>query len=391
MTTYGDGLTNAVRNAFCTALGTINNYNNYFASLPFGFTNIASGPVSNIYRLVCNREPPQPPPPPFRGGQCCGLNYNVFVSATTKREGEAAESGTSSGTFFGRIDRITLEFPTEFSYNVAVYWAPAPGCSTQQRSVIAGGAGAKKYEKDQCIINDINVFPVSGSDDCGDPPPIIPPPDNNYHRPNIEFNYQPDFGPEVNLNGILIFARPTVNFNGNLNIPVRIDLGGVNPTFNGQLNLNGPLLQFNFGSPNYSPSPSPTPDDFTPPPDVPEVPDDVPTPILPPSPNVPDDDTTPVIRGVIVTSTIVPGNAGIIYQDGNPDIYIPNIGFVNFLVAIGQQVAWTVDLPVKNRRCLIPCPWEGGAIAVRGTPREGVSWQLSPVYALPEESFAFDD
>jgi len=102
-------------------------------------------------------------------------------------------------------------------------------------------------------------------------------------------------------------------------------------------------------------------------PGTPDVPDDVPTPITPPSPIVPEPETRQLLRGVIVTVTNIPDDFGLIFQEGNPDIYIPNLGYVNFLIATGNVLSWSVDLAVKNRRCFIPCPWEGGALRVEGT------------------------
>lgn len=76
------------------------------------------------------------------------------------------------------------------------------------------------------------------------------------------------------------------------------------------------------------------------------------------------------------------GRVGTLFQGDNPDIAVPNYGYVNFLCrAGGFQGGWTPDQPVKNGRCFIPCPWDGGAYAVEGTPQPGVEWVLTPVYA----------
>lgn len=92
-----------------------------------------------------------------------------------------------------------------------------------------------------------------------------------------------------------------------------------------------------------------------------------------------------MIIGVLVTTTEI--NAGtsltqIFQEEANPDVWAPNLGYVNFLIRVSaDKYGWTVDQPVKNRRHLIPCPWPQGAVSVAGTPRPGVSWDLQPIYA----------
>lgn len=392
MSDYVNGLTNAIRNAYCNVLGNINNFNAHYSRLPFGWTN-AAGPIAgHLYRSMCNREPPPMPPPPFYGGQCCGRLYKVAAALyVVDQDGYVYADVTNESTVNGRIITADLQFG-QGTWASRLVYSPSPNCDgIAYGSFGAGTLFSSSRDMSNSTITIVNITPLDGPDDCGDPPPVIPEPEPGYDRPDFTFNYSPDFGPDIEINGNLTFSRPTINFDGNLNIPVRINLGGLNPSFNGQLNLNGPFLQFNFGNPNYAPSPSPGPDDYTPGNDSPEPPPDVPNPVLPPSPDNPEPDTTAIIRGCIVTVSNVSESAGVIFQDDNPDIYIPNLGYVAFLVAVGNTTAWTVDLPVKNKRCLIPCPWDGGAIAVRGTPREGVTWTVTEVVALPEESFRFDD
>jgi len=79
----------------------------------------------------------------------------------------------------------------------------------------------------------------------------------------------------------------------------------------------------------------------------------------------------------------------LIFQEGNPDIYIPNLGYVNFLIATGNVLSWSVDLAVKKRAVSSHARGKGGALRVEGTPRSGVTWQLSPVYALTDDSVTY--
>jgi len=133
----------------------------------------------------------------------------------------------------------------------------------------------------------INVVRSNGAPDtCGDPPPIIPPPSPTYNDVDIDFTYNDNSSTAIDISGNFTFGAPTLNFNGDISVPVRIDIEGSDTVIDAKLNVNGPLLEFNFGSPNYSPSPSPSPDDYETGPGTPDVPDDVPTPITPPSPIV---------------------------------------------------------------------------------------------------------
>jgi len=70
-----------------------------------------------------------------------------------------------------------------------------------------------------------------------------------------------------------------------------------------------------------------------------------------------------------------------LFQGDNPDILIPAAGYISFYVDIpGTGKGWTLDIPVKNARNFIQCPWEGGAINVKGTPNPQVTFVITPVY-----------
>jgi len=354
------------RTVFCTALNAINNYNDWFSRLPYGFTNVTAGPAQHLYRTLCNREPPPLPPPPFTGGQCVGVLYNVTSTWQNYDDQGAPIAGatvnwnptnlTGPITFIGQTDNPTTpnRVRRTIRYNGGASEVHLGNIDT------SGNVGS-------VAPTSINVVRSNGAPDtCGDPPPIIPPPSPTYNDVDIDFTYNDNSSTAIDISGNFTFGAPTLNFNGDISVPVRIDIEGSDTVIDAKLNVNGPLLEFNFGSPNYSPSPSPSPDDYETGPGTPDVPDDVPTPITPPSPIVPEPETRQLLRGVIVTVTNIPDDFGLIFQEGNPDIYIPNLGYVNFLIATGNVLSWSVDLAVKNRRCFIPCPWEGGRSAGGG-------------------------
>ena len=93
---------------------------------------------------------------------------------------------------------------------------------------------------------------------------------------------------------------------------------------------------------------------------------------------------------MFVTTVTDESRGTVIDQLDTPDIIAPNLGFIQFAIAVSNKIGWTVDIPVKNHRFFCECPWIGGAIDVRGTPRAGVEWIITPVYANEEKSQTFE-
>ncbi len=191
-------------------------------------------------------------------------------------------------------------------------------------------------------------------------------------------NWTDATGNTVTNNLTIVVGGAYINASASIQIPLKITIDGkltINPSINldvGGITVNLP----GSGSPGQRPG-DPTnnapgnPKPVKPPPTNP-----VPDPPDPPDPGK-------SIIGCVVTCLDTPkGRASQIIQKDNPDIYAPNLGFVNFLVRLGDgtSTAWTSDIPVKNVRNLIECPWEYGAIDVRGTPQPGVEFDITPIY-----------
>lgn len=391
MNTYRQGLQNAARNAICDVLGNIANLNDFAQQLPFGSSAPGAALPRELYRLLCDREPPPLPDPPFYGGQCEGVLYKwtyTIFRKTVSTGFESNEGTTSISNIRGRVQDVGLE-DTGTS---VVYYAIGTNADGSPQRINGFGSGTWSPGTYSWRWEGTITRQDAQPDTCGDPPPIIPTPEPDYRDIDIDFTYNDNSsGSPIDVNIPITFNYPTVNFDGDVIIPIDFNFGDVKPTFRGELNINfSPEINFNFGNPNYAPQPLPRPDNFQPEPDTPEPPPDVPIPVPPPPPDEPEPVPTSVIRAVIVTVSDVPENVGRIFQDINPDILLPNAGFVSFLIAVGNRTAWTSDIPVKNRRNFIECPWIGGAIDVRGTPREGYSWRLSKVFALPDQAIQED-
>jgi hypothetical protein len=249
-------------------------------------------------------------------------------------------------------------------------------------------------------ITNVSVVRVDGfPDDCGSEPPpqVAPPPNPGWNQVNTNITYQNPDGLDITIPVGFFFANAFFDANLDVTIPIHATIN-FDVSFPINFNISTGGISFNFGGGNNNPDGSPPPPQLPPPPPVP-TPDGFetvePPPPPPPEPEFEDEEEPPptardrVIRGVIVTASSVDSNRiGVIFQNGgNPDIRIPGLGFVNFKIQVGNSVAWTNDIPVKNDRAFIECPWDGGAIQVRGSARPGVDFQLTPVFAKPSAEF----
>lgn len=382
MSEFRDVLTNGLRNGICTTLETAGNYFDWTEQIGVPGVPIGRIPTDIAYRMLCNREPPSLPAPPFTGGQCA-YEYNVTIYRGLLKNGQPTRGYPDFYTVkgYGPVQGLYLETLGNGDVALRITWA-----SPQPALGVAFTALGEKWES-YYISNIARVG--GGPDDCGNPPPVTPTPDPGYRTQPITINYTDNSNNPVTINANFSFTGPSINFNGDMTIPVRIDFPDVNIPIKGEFNINNTSLTLDFSNVNYGPTSQPNPDTFRSPDDTPDNPDDVPVPIIPPSPDNPQDESTTIIRGVIVTVTGVPEDFGIIFQDDNPDIYIPNLGYINFFISAGETTAWTSDIAVKNKRNYIECPYQGGALSVAGTPRSGVTWTLSPVYATEDEAIDF--
>jgi len=186
---------------------------------------------------------------------------------------------------------------------------------------------------------------------------------------------------------VIAFGYAQVNVNGQLTIPVSVQVD-LNPVvnFNGEFNLQTGDLNINLGDPgNPAGSNGSCNNDPAPNPDIPD-----PTLPLPPSDPIPPSDPVrperrKVLRGCQVITTVLAGKQTEIVQETNPEIYAPAIGYVNFLVQVGNRTGWTADIPVKNTNQIIECPWVSGAIDVKGTPSYNNQFDIYPLYT--QQSF----
>lgn len=365
-----------VRDRVCPVIGSLA-YVNESLNRALG-PEYTRGPVfplaSSLNRLFCDRPPDPPPPPPFTGGQCNGVVYRLEFSVgfTVDSTGQVVEPVRNGVRNFQGVGPIRPRGAVEGEQFV---WRNG-GDGQVMGAVGLNGNSAPTYAIYDLIRQD-NLPDV-----CGDPDPDIDPVDPGDVTFEGDVTYNDVNNTTVNIPVVLVFGFLQINAKGEVSIPFKVDVNG-EFNLNGQINAQGEV-NFGVALPGSNIDTDIRIDncrDLVRPDD--EVPED-PEPDL--VPQEPDQSQQKILKGVLVTVNALSNiRASVIAQDENPDIYVPSLGHVNFLCRVGTaQAGWTGDIQVKNRRHLIPCPWEDGAIAVRGTPQPGVTWTLTPIYGYAE-------
>lgn len=381
-----DALTSGARSAACTLLGLPQYLNDMTTRLSGGTFTPFLGGIPNLWRrALCDTDAPPPNPPPFIGGQCSALytiTGSAFVYPNTQCVGN--DSPFNFGNYWGPIEsaRIVLQTTVPqgrvFDLEFVNYGNRSFPMSIPQTTRIQVGTSSTNCP--DVSLTSFTPQRVDGQpDNCGNPPPDYDPPTPEDVEIPRDITYENSDGISVTIPVVFVFARAQLTVDADVVIPFTVN---ISPTLNitGNLNVDG-TVNFNLGGGNATSLPKDPRkgdcDDIALPDG--EVPDD---PTDSDQPDEPERDRSQVITGVLVTvNQISSTRQTVIAQDENPDIFAPSLGHVNFLVRVGRLSAgWTPDLPVKNRRCLIQCPWTGGAVDVKGTPQPGVTWTLTPVF-----------
>lgn len=390
---FQDALAETLRNVYCTSMQLADNFWSR-VGVPGTPIRAPFRPRATLgYRLFCNREPPPLPDSGFIGGRC-PVPYEITV--VERRDGVPGTSAEGQFVVWTNASPFVVQGPLTPTGGSIPVGAVVGGHSAGYFGVINGAgnqlnfslttkqAGAANTNITNWTVTSRNVTATRQDglpDDCGDSIiPIPPVPNPNPTIPD-DVEYEDDDGNPVTIPVNIVFGFPFIFINGTLNVPFRVQINPeINFNIDGTINLETGDVNFNFGgTPGGDGCLPKPPDDFTPIGDEPPDPD----PGIP-QPDPVDDDPTDdrlkdIIRGVIVTASVDNPDATIINQIENPDLYIPRIGNVQFAIQIRNSVSWTERVNVTNLRQFIPCPWEGGAIDVRGTPEPGVIMTLTPV------------
>lgn len=403
---FWTGVSDAIRSYYCVATSLVANSYDMFRPVLFRGLNLPTGLVDPVIdwltiprRSICNDTPDyrSQASPGFERAQC-PVVYKIYHWLDQfDGSGNVTRSDYYNGfdLIWGEIrEKPYARFAAGVGSQILIsYYGYGSGYYPRQSGYGESFVNVANYNANtrSFAIRDLMFVRADGlPDDCGDPPPVIPPPVNNYNQYDVDVTYNDNDGNDITVPVTLIYGQAFIDADFNVQIPVKVNLTpqvSFNATLNVQtgdikfnlaptIDLSGGTYNIGFGGDNRSTTNTTNyyvGGDPPPPPDGSES-DDTPPPTAPQSEQL--------IRGVIVTVTAHSGvMEGVFFQDGgNPDIYIPNLGYVQFAIRVGSSVSWTADKPVKSLRSFIPCDWEGGAVDVQGTPRPGVEWTLTPVY-----------
>lgn len=411
MATLIDAVKTAGKRAFCSLQST--GYNAWYL-----FSKIADGDILAAGKfadasngLFCNNPVPlvfgSSAQPPFSGGQCNTLyrvqfqytheavtNFNTCDMAATTEQYDSGSPGNLQGPITAIqavVRQVSSNCGGVSSYNIDIVGA---------NGVVLGGPQLPGQGPNPPVITNIVITRADGMpDSCGSLPPVVPPYEPGSTTIVDDITYEPEGGgTQITIPATVVLGFAFVDIDANIRVPVTVNLGGIKIplTLNvttGDINLGGirvgsPDIDYKFdirvGGPGGITTPPGVEPPIGPPPGEPDYPElDQP----------PEPDSEPIIIGAVVTTTNITGRRDLLYQGGgNPNIEIPRLGFIQFLNYVpGLGLAWSEDIPVKNLRHLIRNPWPYGAVAVEGSPRNGVSWTITPVYKQAQFPIEYPD
>lgn len=379
MSNFLDSAASAARAGVCQLLSLPSYLNDMVERVGFPLYNNPLVEVPNFWRrALCDTDAPPPNAPPFTGGQC-QTSYRITITWTGQQDVPVGNCVASNGSTFGTASGpisfagITRENSGRFFFLTARFNDRFGNPFTLSTSAFTDACGGG-------TITGINLLRLDGlPDDCGNLDPEYEDLEPGDVTINNDITYENNLGVQVTIPVVFVYARAQIDARANITIPFTLNLS---PTvrFTGTVSLDG-TVNFNFvpsgtGTIPKDPRKDPCDDIALPDGETEEDPTDS------DQPDEPDREKERVIIGCLVTVTnLVAPRASVINQDENPDIYAPSLGHINFLCRVGTTSGgWTTDIQVKNRRHLIQCPWDLGAVAVRGTPQPGVTWELTPIY-----------
>lgn len=356
-----EALGNAARSAYCaisgpaaTGLSILGNIYRGLGAPENGDDLIAS---ADLFRagseLACNRPPTgagDVPVVPFEGGQCDDIRYQLEFTVSIS-------SAVSRVTGFGPIRQLGVNPINDMSK--ALQYAFEGGDTNFPPDLPGGVFNAATVPNDfpDPTFTSFNVTTVSGQPDvCGNPPPILPPYDVNDWTTTQPVTFDDDAGNPVTFDVDLVFGPSTQGPGGAISIPINFTFEDGSSLF-GDFNLTtGDISIGNNNSGGDGADNSPEELD----------PDEDP------------EDNDRVVVGVRVVTTVIgesDATREIFQSGGNPNIYGPSLGHVNFKYRLSTgEEGWGPDIRVKNTEFIA---WAGKpAIAVRGTPNLGTEFSV---------------
>jgi len=382
MPSFIDAVGESVNRAACVILG---DFAARLEVLNYVLDPLATSPSYNgaaaTYAARCGLPLPDSfnPTAGFTGGQCVGTSYTITYDYELSTNIATAPPGTytpqsASLVRNGAIFGVTIQNNVnDAGFNIST-----------SAGVEYIGVASSGFPNNVGVRNltNIQVTPNFGQpDNCGNPPAPNPPyvPGSNTYNTNVVYN--DNEGTEITIPVVIALGYATFNANAEVTIPVNLDFE-LNPelNFNAEFNFNTGEVTPDLRNPSAPRPPSCTdPNGFKPDPTIPSPPSEIPDVESPDTdPDEPTERET-IINAAIVTVASPSDNESVIYQEDNPDIYVPALGYVQFKIRVGASSAWTGDIPIKCKRQFVVCPWALGAVDVAGTGRYGNVITVTPI------------
>lgn len=315
---------------------------------------------SNASGIFCNRVPQDMSSlvaPPFTGGQCVGGQYQVTVQGTVSSPGQS--DFTSSVQVYNGVGPVSQDvFSTELSGGLRVVFGDGTQFNVVSRSVPTPEDGPVTTTVDQ-----FDVVRTDGQpDDCGDPPASGPEYDPSNFTLPVNVNFDDEGGSPQSLPVTLVYRPVRRRPDGGFSVPVEVNFNDGSQLF-GDFNLDvGDIV---FGPPGGGED-GDGPDDEN---------EELPPEEDPQEQNV-------CVTGVRVSSVVDPDVADvdeILQTGGNPNIWVPRLGYVNFKYETSPGVfVWGPDIPVKNLEFVA---WaERPAVDAAWSPEKGVEFTARIVF-----------
>lgn len=387
MAGYLEAAGNAIRDAWCTMNSISAVQADYARRFGQSIGIDIPNPFLNAYRAICLREPTPPPPLEYPQGRCPGVGYAFYSESFYTTDGGATvrvdvvdgrDTCVTGGAIYGELEGFQfVDLGETWEHRLV-------GKDNDGNPYYITVGGGRYGLRDPVGFGETQIIRCDGlPDNCGDPVPTPPPP--NYWIVPVSFSYEDNSNNIVAFdNGNVDFSIPYFDIDGELNVDARVIVD--DPTLNIPVELNF-TLNLGDGTVRTNPRADAGKDprkggsggDKNPSKDLPE---EVPEDGNPDSDNNRPPGRSRILSGVVViTSGDLDASRTQIFQDENPDIFVPDLGHINFLYSLnGGITAWGEDIKIKNSRHFIPVPYEFGAIDVKGTPSAGLTQDLIKVY-----------
>lgn len=380
MVSFGEAIKQQGRTIMCNLLGGPAAVP-YLGGTPNPDINALAERINGARRYFCNESGGITPQEiaddygggniPFAGGQCAGVAYTVTFRQTTSNyltnDCQTFDSNTVDfqRTLIGPINGFREAFTGTGTCGPTV-WQLFVTLNGVESLLLQYQPLPRGRREGGYSLEVLSVVRQDGQpDNCGSPPVIIPP----YNPTTITINIEYEDNDNITINedvNVTVFA-PIVLIGGAIIAPITIT--GNDFSLVGEVALNGEF-ELSF-SPDITLNIGGSVDEDPPPPGRPiELPEVGPS--------------SRAIIGAIVTVTDAQGGrATQIGQGTNPDIFAPRLGNISFYVSTSRGTAWTTDVPIKNVRQYVQCPYPFGAVDVAGTPETGYAFDIQPVFDRP--------